>query len=221
MWILPSRSRPASMIRFIDAYLATKATDKIYVRLDEDDPCIDAYKNISWPETFIVTIGPRARMPRALNEAFETFPDEPCYGILGDDVVPKTEAWDQELKVAAGAWGISYGRDGQNDRSHATHPLMGGELARAWGCLALGQLTHLYNDTVWMELGKAGGVLVYVESVYMEHLHFSTGKSEFDEIYDRRDELGDYASRDKEVFEAWRERGLPNTVKRIQAIVSK
>ena len=207
------------MARFIHHYAETGATDKIYLRLDSDDPFIGDYLRLSFPDSFIVEVGSRVRMPGALNEGLDRYPEEPCYGMLGDDVVPRSKAWDEELKIACGAWGISYGRDGQNDGIQGRHALMGGELARAWGCLALEKMTHLYNDTVWMALGEALGVLIYLENVYMEHVHFSTGKSSFDAIYDRRDEQGYYADRDREIFEAWKIQELPRTVKRIQAIM--
>ena len=205
MWIMPTRQRPHNLERFIKAYKKTHATDRIYVRLDEDDPSLDQYEALLIDRRrFLIRIGLRTRMPGALNEAFREFPFEACYGIMGDDIVPRTDFWDWELFKAAGLWSIAYGRDGLNDRAHAAHPLMGGHLARAWGRLAIAGLTHLYNDTVWMEIGKRLDCLNYCPHVYTEHMHFSNGKAPMDKIYNRMLNGENYAASDGRVFEIWK-----------------
>ena len=217
MWILPTRQRPHNLERFIKAYKRTKATARIFVRLDDDDPVLEQYEALLiGRRRFLLRTGPRTRMPGALNEAFREFPFECCYGIMGDDVVPRTEHWDWDLFKAAGLWKIAYGRDGLNDEAHATHPLMGGHLARAWGRLAIPGLTHLYNDTVWMELGRRLNCLIYCPHVYTEHMHFSCGKAQFDEIYRRVADGQNYAVNDGRVFEIWK--NSPETAADIERI---
>lgn len=218
MWILPSRSRPENLERFIGAYLDTGAGAKVYVRLDECDPHIEQNVKLSglMPRHWTLVVGKRVRMPGALNEAFERFPNELSYGIMGDDIVPRTELWDVRLNLAAGKWNIVYGDDLQNGESHATHPLMGGDLARAIGWLALPNLVHLYNDTVWMAIGTRLGVLKYCPAVVMEHMHFSNGKAPFDSIYKREVEGVDYASLDNEVFDNWEQSELDALCERLK-----
>lgn len=209
MWILPSRGRPRSMERFVTSYNVTGARARMFIRLDEDDPHLEEYKRISYPGSFVLVVAKdRGYMPRALKECFKLFPAESCYGILGDDVLPRTMHWDRLLEEAAGDQCITWGRDGQNPPHRGTHPLMGGGIARAWDRLTIDGLVHLYNDTVWMHLSRELDCARYLDDVYMEHLHFSCNKSPMDDTYRRVDAEGvPYQGLDANTYQRWVESG--------------
>lgn len=107
MWILATRNRIKNCHRFIEAWNKTGANSEVYVRLDEDDPSLDQAKSLPWPANFNVNIGPRARMGQAMQEMFTQHPNEPWYGILADDIIPRTNNWDKLLIEAAGTHSIS------------------------------------------------------------------------------------------------------------------
>jgi hypothetical protein len=197
------------MRRLIAAYHATGAKARIFVRLDDDDPQLGEYKKLLYPDTFVIAVAKeRGFMPRALKECFKLFPAEDSYGILGDDVLPRTMHWDELLEGAVREGRIAWGKDGQNPSYRGTHPLMDGRIARAWDRLTIDGLVHLYNDTVWMHLARELDAGVYLDDVYMEHLHFSTGKARIDETYRRVDENGNpYQGLDAATFSRWVESG--------------
>lgn len=42
---------------------------------------------------------------------------------------------------------------------------------------------HLYLDDFWLHLGNTLGTIKYCPDVIIEHMHFTTGKSEIDQTY--------------------------------------
>lgn len=185
MWVFPTRSRPDNCQRFINAWNESKASTPVYVRMDECDPFIDELVNLPWPETFKVVVGKREGMKAALQELFINYPDEPWYGFLADDLVPKTLEWDLELIKVAGNKNISYPNDlgKKRKRDLPTHPCVGGDLVRAMGWFGFPATHHFYLDTIFRYIGQNLNNIYRLENVIVEHMHFGRGKSELDEIY--------------------------------------
>jgi len=199
MFLLPSRSRPDKLKRFIDAWHTTGATAVVVLLLDEDDA--PRYEAIEKPDSWLVSIGPRQPIAHRQQWVFEWARDEPYYGLLGDDLLPRTEGWDQKLIEAAGDDGVAFGKDSIYNGSFASHPVVAGELVRRIGWLSLTGLQHLYVDAVWTEIGRQLGTLRYLPDVVVEHLHFSNQKAELDKTYNDHFK---YSDGDKRVFEAWK-----------------
>lgn len=183
MWVLPTRNRPSSCLRFINAWQATNASTPVYVRLDLDDPDIDALKSLPWPNEFKVTVAPRRGLSKSMNEVFEVYPNEPWYGLLADDLLPHTSGWDQLLVNAAGTSNISYPNDQGNNPDLPTHPCVGGDLVRKIGWFGFPPCGHYFVDTVWQFLGNELNNIHRLDNVLVEHLHYSVGKSELDTNY--------------------------------------
>lgn len=208
MWLLPSRERPDSVARFFKAFEETGATTPGVLWLDEDDD-YDKYIALlgKIPANWQVIRRPRPESLGALcNEFFALFPNEPWYGLIADDMVPRTRGWDKQLIEAAGSDGLSYGDDCINGKAKATHPVIGGDLVRELGWIALPGLTRIYIDDALMESARRRSKLHYLPAVITEHLHFSTGKSPNDAVYAKP-----RAGEDKEIFDAWRKALPPET----------
>ena len=199
MFILPTRSRPGNLARFAEAYRETGAGAPVCILLDSDDPNLRDYYALNVPATWVFICASRAAVPDRINEAFRIFPSAAWYGLLGDDVVPRTPRWDQILAEAAGSWGVSYGDDGIQGEKLCTHPVIGGELARALGWLCLPGLDFLYVDTTLFEIGRRLGTLRYLADVSLEHMHPSVGKAPWDAVYDHNQS----GCQDRLRFEAW------------------
>jgi hypothetical protein len=183
MWALATRSRPANCARFIAAWIETKSSTPVYVRLDLDDPELETIKNLPWPVEFKIHIGSRIGLSRSINEMFTQYPDEPWYGFLADDLLPKTEYWDLELVQRAGATDISYPNDCGPLLDQPTHPCVGGDLVRAIGWFGFPPCHHFFTDTVWKYLGNQLNNIYKLDNVIVEHLHYSMDKSEKDQTY--------------------------------------
>jgi hypothetical protein len=200
VWVLATRSRPDNCRRFIKSWVTTQASTPVYVRLDDNDPYLDELKKLPWPNEFQIQVGPRHGISRAMNEMYEKFPNEPWYGFLADDLHPVTPKWDCLLVEAAGKFDISYPNDGAKNTALPTHPCVGGDLVRAIGWFGFPPCYHYFVDTVWQYLGEHLHNIHRLDSVIVEHLHYSFGKSEKDQVYQ---ESGEKISQDKKAYRAW------------------
>lgn len=221
MFSLPSRGRPHNLRRFVAAYEATGATHPVWVRLDDDDPSLTDYDAIALPHNWLKTVGPRHpnRCNGAVAEMFAVFPDEPVYGLMADDLIPRTQGWDRALIDAAGPDRLAYADDGKWGEKLSTHPVIGGDLARAIGWLVLPTLLHSFVDTVLFTVAMRVGRLSYLPDVKLEHMHplaldaNGKPKAEMDEIY-RFHET--YVADQREFFR-WQGKELRVVVERVKA----
>jgi hypothetical protein len=183
MWVLATRSRPDNCARFIQAWQQTQARTPVYVRVDQDDPELKIITQLPWPKEFVIAVGARAGLSKSINELYEKFPNEPWYGLLADDLLPHTMFWDQQLVDSAGTDKISYPNDQGQNILLPTHPCVGGELIRNIGWFGLPACYHFFVDTVWQYIGQHLNNLQRLDSVVVEHLHYSYGKSSQDLVY--------------------------------------
>jgi hypothetical protein len=198
MWILPSRGRPESVKRFFIACAATGYTSPGILYIDNDDPCRDEYLKLELPHNWDVIVQERVSLGELSNNVFRTHTNAEWFGMAADDIIPHTQKWDARLINAAGRDGIAFGNDGINGDKLATHPVIGGDFARELGFICLPGTKRIYMDTAWTEVARRKGVLRYLPDVHVEHLHFSNGKSQFDETYAKPD-----ANDDKKVYLEW------------------
>lgn len=198
MWFLPSRLRPRSLQRFFNAYEDTGADSEGVVWVDDDDPHIIQYQCVIFPLKWIMlTQPPLGSNGDIANAFFSLFPNEPWYGFLADDVVPRTPHWDEKL-IEAGKDGLSYCEDYLNADRQPTHFVVNGDWVRETGWLALPGCKRTYIDNAWFEIAKRKKKITYLNNVVLEHLHFSNGKSPMDETYQKPS-----VGKDKEVFDTW------------------
>lgn len=197
MWFLPSRGRPENVKRFFQAYEEMESSTPGVLWLDEDDA--NNYSDVEIPDGWDKLVMPRYGGTGIMtNKFYELYPCEPWYGLLGDDVVPRTKNWDTKLVEAAGISGLSYANDLLRGEKHASHPVVGGLLARKLGWLALPGCDRTYIDDALMYAAKIEGKCYYLKDVILEHLHFSVGKSEFDGTYEKL-----HGDTDRKIYEAW------------------
>lgn len=216
MWSLPSRNRPASLKRFVDAYKKTSSSTKIFVRLDEDDVSIEEYLKIEIPKTFVLKIGPRQGLTAAMNEMFYQFPNESCYGLGADDIVPHTPNWDIQLAKICGSKKISYPNDlgKKSKRDLPSHPCCGGDLVREVGWFANPDSKHYFIDNTWKFIGESLGSIIRVEDTVVEHVHYSRKKSEYDKLYQENE--NSHFKSDQRIFNDWCESAGKELIDRLR-----
>ena len=202
MWILPSRSRAHNVERLIDAWNLTRASTPVELCLDLNDPCLSQYEALDYPQTWKVVIWGRDLLSDVYNDCFRRHPQESFYGFIADDVVPITNEWDIRLIEVAGNDGMAAPSGGHGDYSGAPHFVLGGDLVRSIGWLALPGLDRLYVDAVWNDIAAAKGVLRLAPDTILEHWHFSNGKAMIDFTYRKHRK-----AEDKAIYENWKQRG--------------
>ncbi len=221
MFSLPTRGRPHNLRRFLAAYEDTRATAPMWLRLDRDDPALAEYDAITLPDHWLKTVGPRLenRCNGCVAEMYATFPDEPVYGLMADDLIPRTDRWDAHLIEAAGSSRLAYGDDGKWGAELATHPVIGGDLARAIGWLVLPTVLHSFVDTALFVIASRAKRLAYLPEVKLEHMHplandeHGRPKAEMDDTYRFRET---YVP-DQAAFYKWQGTDLRPVVDRVRA----
>ena len=173
-------------------------TMPVYLRLDDDDPMLQGYRDIDLPLSWRFVVAQRTLLSSIYNAVFMAMPDLDWYGFLADDVVPETPNWDRLLIEAAGKDALAFGDDGINGAAFATHFVLGGDLVRSVGWLALLGLDRIYIDTVWNDIARRRGVLRFLSEVKLPHLHFSNRRALRDKTYKKYNK-----ARDKSIYEAW------------------
>lgn len=215
MWILATRNRVENCERFIAGWNQSQASTPVYVRIDDCDPVVQELLALPWPETFSIHLGPRQGLCAAMQEMFQAHPDEPWYGILADDLVPRTLKWDQWLIDCAGSGAISYPNDLGRKTKLPTHPCVGGDLVRAQGWFGLPVVHHYCVDSVYRYIGDQLGVKHRMDDVIVEHVHYSEKKSQRDHLYK---ETSRFKQSDDDAFQAWLQDQGPELIQRLQSM---
>lgn len=204
---VPSRGRPHNLRRLAKALKETCTGDyTLFVRLDNDDPALPEYLQIDDVE-FLVD--KRIFFTSSVNELAQ-LADERGYthiAILGDDVLPETEGWDEKMIAALNnKLGVVYGSDGL-EHLHGpdlpTHVVVPIEMYQKLGWIGLPTSRHLFLDNAWRELGKLTR-FIYLKNVKLTHLHRWNEAAPNDQTYE---EANDKVKRehDRLAFETWRD----------------
>jgi len=213
MWTFATRSRVENCKRFIQAWHDTEASSEVYVRLDNCDPELVEMRNLPWPETFTVNVGPRKRIGEAMQEMFAAYPNEPWYGILADDLVPRTRLWDKRLIEAAGTTGVSCAEDIHTYGHHICHPCVGGDLVRFVGFFGLPVVKHFGTDTFWQDVFYGCNMKSRLTDVIVEHVHYYWNKAPFDKTYQESELINEA---DRLAWKEWFDLNMSDTIAKIK-----
>jgi hypothetical protein len=176
------------------------------------------YKKIKLPETFILIIDKRARLGAAMKEIVATHPNEPWYGLLADDLVPKTEHWDLKMIEAAGDRYISQANDLSPKPKNYCHPCIGGNLVRKAGFFGFPYTIHYAAEVIWKDLTKRDKRFgKYLSDVVVENLHPDFNKGKIDKTYQ---EAASVKNKDEEIWLAWREKEFENFYVSVKEILT-
>jgi hypothetical protein len=174
-------------------------TTPAFVRLDDDDGALPAYRHLKLPEDWFDDIGPRLPLSDIYNAILgRVLPPRDWYGFIADDLVPETIGWDRALIETARRDGMAV-PGGSDTTGPCPHFVLGGDLVREIGWLALPGLSRLYIDTVWRDIALARGVYRERRDVVLRHRHFSNGLALYDETYRKPDKAHDRA-----IYERWK-----------------
>lgn len=213
--IVPSRGRPHTVAELAVAFAHT-CTERTWLlfAVDEDDPQYTAYRDAVGE---VCAGGLRVQlvaqqdgtMVSALNTAARLLLAAPvpavpeAIGFMGDDHRPRTKGWDRAYLDALTALpGIVYSNDLLQGANLPTQCAMTARMVRALGHMAPAELTHLYVDNYWRDLGRAAGCLSYLPDVVVEHVHPIAGKTEWDDGH-RRVNQPELYDRDRAAYAAY------------------
>jgi hypothetical protein len=203
--IIPSRGRPSNIEDLLIAWKETETRADLFVVVDNDDPTIDAYRELPG---FTLLVYPREGkgMAKPLNRAAREIistGDYAFFAFIGDDHRPRTQHWDAKLMNALDeiGTGIAYGNDLLQGEGLPTAVAMSADIVQALGGMTPPNMIHLYLDNFWLQLGQDTAI-AYLPEVIIEHLHPLAGKAAWDEGY-REVNADDIYSSDARAFEQY------------------
>lgn len=211
--IIPSRGRPDNLARCIDYLKQNSFVSDFVVGLDSDDE-----QNYPRIDGVMYEVGERKLMIATLNDIAMKYVDKYLFlTFLGDDNIVTTNGWDAAMSVtlAKNGYGIAYGNDLLQEDRLPTSIMITSNIVKALGFMAPPTQKHLYADNFWQALGKGLGSYYYFPSVYWEHLHFSNGKSEKDDIYAEANSDDRYKE-DREAFAKYMSEQYVDDVMRVK-----
>lgn len=210
MWFVPTRGRPDRLQNFLDACVETEMSMPGHIVVDGRDG--GDYSQVSVPDNWTLTVAmDRVGPAKRCDKFFEEYPNEQFYSIVNDDVIPMTDGWDVILSNKCGPWDMVYPDDGNNGERMATQFLVGGDLVRAVGSFSLGFI-HTQHDRAWMDIARGIGTLKYVPEVFLRHDHWTTGRSERDEVYEKKLNGKSTIKQDRFHYDYWKREILPHVV---------
>lgn len=211
MVLIPTRNRPENARRLASSLNEVDVDYKFCV--DEDDSRLAEYES-SLSAVHIVVDKPN-RLGPWLNVASKFYSDfYDVIGFIGDDVMPRTAHWDQQIREAFKPNAVIYPNDGWQGEALPTSVFMDSRIIRKIGYMVYPKLTHLYIDNHWKALGEALGTLTYLPECHLEHLHPFAGKAKTDAVYESANSSAMYSS-DGKVFQRYVEEVLANDVRKI------
>jgi hypothetical protein len=215
--LVPSRGRPRNVARLISACERTCRADTVlHFGFDDDDPQLLANLGVlSWHATGDV----RARMglgawTNALGAANKT---APYLASLGDDMVPVTDGWDEQLIQSCNGTGMAYPRDDRRDDIPEA-VVMSRDIPDALGWICEPTLKHWYVDTVWGDLGRAAGCLTYRDDVLVKHRNPLTPGG--DKADATNSEAAESYAADMTAYQKWRLHRMRADIETVRTVCS-
>ncbi len=223
MWLLPTRGRLTLCQKALDACIETNMTSEGIILIDETSP--GQYDNLEIPDNW-TAYRMRLDLQATKQWIFKNYPNEKSYGVLFDDLRPRTKGWDRIMEEETRDWylidsndlWIALGRTYDPAVSLCGAFCWGGELVRTVGWWGFPCVRQFCNDLAWcvlcihrLKLRKR------LDDVIIEHFNWRTGKRPKDETDNWVRDGEHYREKDKEIFRNWERSDEPKELcKRIR-----
>jgi len=198
--LLPTRGRAELLRRFLESVLARSERPdlvEVVAYADEDDPASHGFQVEGLEVRTIV--GPRASMGEYNMACFEHSRGDIV--MLGnDDVVIQTRGWDRKLREMHAAMQdriyLAYPNDLFKGRGLSAFPILSRSTCHVLGepfpRSYRGAFIDFHLLDIFKRLERRGHQrLIYLEDVVFEHMHYRTGKGDYDQTYGARDRFLD------------------------------
>lgn len=184
MWFLPTHKRPERLQQTLDACEATGMSQVGLVIVNGPDQN-EMYKSIRLPQNWQMIFRTEDEpLATFFNLLPKEYPEEEWYGMISDDVLPRTKGWDVELVKTAMEFGIASGNDLMNAPVKMTGAAVWkGQIVRDLGYMAPPGVRHMYIDDMWETIGRELGIWKCRMDVVTEHMHHLNGKAKMDDSY--------------------------------------
>lgn len=198
--LLPTRARPALALRLFDSIQErTRHLDRVEVVLyvDEDDLPSHSLNHDAFKVKVI--IGPRLSMG-GYNTACLANADGQIIILINDDMVIRTSGWDEVVRGMDSRFPdkiyLAYGNDLFKGEKLCSFPILSRRtcevLVEPFPDAYRGAFIDYHLLDIFKRVQHAGyHRICYLEHLIFEHMHYRTGKAQFDATYQKRDRFAD------------------------------
>lgn len=169
--LVPSRGRPESVARLAEACAKRSRTDYVlHFGFDDDDASLDANRAAAAGSEW--TVLPRMGLSPWTNFLAEKHHSAAFLASLGDDHLPQTDGWDEQLITAVEhtGGGFAYPNDWRRiDIPEAVVTTR--RIVDALGWFSCPLMDHWCIDDVWADLGRGAQCLTFCKDVNVRHLN--------------------------------------------------
>lgn len=221
--IVPTRSRPESLAKVVEAWDVTHAFEvaQLLFVVDQDDTRIEDYRR-AYAELGSELIGIEEMpewlplVPKLNATALAHVDEYHRIGFAGDDHRPRSGHWADDYLNALDelGTGIVSCPDGYRPDDLPTQWAMTSDIVRSLGAMVPAPVAHLFCDDAVRDLGKAADCYRYLPDVLIEHMHPVAGKAERDAQYDRVNGREQYRG-DRLAYREWRTHELAQDAQRV------
>lgn len=225
--IVPTRSRPHTVVPLMQAFADTCRADTRLVFVVDGCPRAREYRDVFdrhqhlFPASSMAA-GPRRRLIGTLNYAatlLVALTTIAAVGYLGDDHRPRSVGWDAAFldTLAELGTGLVYGDDGHHGEALPTSIAMTGDIVAALGYMVPPALTHMYCDNFWLDLGHHADAIAYLPDVKITHYHPGTTGAAWDDSYAESNSPDSYRH-DQAAYAQYCRTGLADDVAKVVAL---
>ena len=203
--LCPTRRRGQKAKECYESFLQTTAgVSDFYFIIDEDD--VNSYDFLDYPNANFITVPTTENKPTGLvyplNYGYKKLKQKYAgYMFVGDDSAFRTPRWDKIFldKIIKENYNcILYGNDLLRRHALPVSFIGGKNVFKEY--MIYPEFYHVFCDTYIKKLGIKNNSLFYYPNIIIEHMHYTTGKSDLDETY--RNTVGsNYWNHDKKIFE--------------------
>lgn len=185
--IVPTRGRPDSVRRLLEAWWRTSAgySVPLFCFDADDETRTDALTDDIDTAGGLWLYGPRRRLAGWTNFVALGLGGRryKYLASFGDDHVPRTHGWDKLIcdALAEMGTGFVYPDDGHEHENLPTAVAVTADIVQTLGWMCFPGTEHLYVDMAWRDIGRAIGRYRYLPDVLVEHLSTYNGKAEEDD----------------------------------------
>ena len=183
MIIVPTYKRPEKLKNLIRCFKETETVTPVYLII-QGHP--ELYEGIEYPDNWTIDIlKENIGLVAVCNYAFNKFPNEPWYGLICDDIEPKTLNWDTKLISHSKPYNIVSCKDTLNKDAWRISGIIlwGGDLIRLCGFLCPPCTWHICGDDWWELVNRTCNIYTVFPEIESTHITPETTGIEADETY--------------------------------------
>ena len=191
--IFPTRNRPNNCNRIINSIKDTVSNERLNciefcLYIDDDDiitiPELENLK-ISTNINIKYIQGPRICLSKMWNEAYEKLSVGNIIMQCGDDFIFKTYDWDIIVRNKFNEYEdrliLVFGRDEIHNGNFAAHSFVHRNWIETSGFWLPPYFSSDYSDTWLNDVSVMINRRIFIDNLYIEHMHYTVGKADIDQ----------------------------------------